>query len=452
MTAPAATSSRRCPCKAVAIDDAAQRRGQHFLVAHLRIGAIAACERNAHAADDGDASRCCSDQHFHLRHYPATATARRPRLPVEENTPARDYEPMSPAYNRFMRRFLHSAPLGLALLALAACGAAPAPPPSRAAKPAAPGDQLSQLVEHYWDDYGLLNPQRLPQGAVSGADAAGGYDISAQFLADSLGARARLSRRGARDAAREPRPGIAPDLRHIHAATGIGRRELHLPLRTVAGQSRKVAAAAVRADRNGSGPIRGFERQGLRRLAGASRFLSHDGPPKPSPICGKECGADIRCRACWSRRCCRYWRRSGADTPANVFYRPLAAIPATAADSERARMIKGIGMGVRDQILPSYRTLARFPAQRVPASGTGERGHLRAAAGGCLVRLFDQERNRHRDGSRGHSRVGQSRGRSTARAIAGAARRNHLRGRCARAGRIDAPRLTPVLQHARRIC
>jgi len=50
----------------------------------------------------------------------------------------------------------------------------------------------------------------------------------------------------------------------------------------------------------------------------------------------------------------------GQDTPANVFYQPLAAIPSTAADSERARMIKGIGSGVSGTILPSYRLLHDF--------------------------------------------------------------------------------------------
>ena len=49
--------------QAEALDDAAQRRGQHFLIADLRVGAVAARERNAHAADDRDATRRCSDQH-----------------------------------------------------------------------------------------------------------------------------------------------------------------------------------------------------------------------------------------------------------------------------------------------------------------------------------------------------------------------------------------------------
>ncbi len=108
-----------------------------------------------------------------------------------------------------MERFFHSAPLGLIMLTLAACGAAPAPPPSTAVKPAAPGDRLSQLVEHYWDDYGMLNPQRLPQGAVTRFEAAGGYEISAQFLADSLA----LERRYLAAARAMQRPSLDADSR-----------------------------------------------------------------------------------------------------------------------------------------------------------------------------------------------------------------------------------------------
>ena len=49
--------------QAVSIDDAAQGGGEHFLISNLCIGAVAAREWNAYAADDGDASRSGSDQH-----------------------------------------------------------------------------------------------------------------------------------------------------------------------------------------------------------------------------------------------------------------------------------------------------------------------------------------------------------------------------------------------------
>ena len=49
--------------QAEALDHAAQRGDQHFLVPDLRVGAVAACKRDARAADDRDATRTCSYQH-----------------------------------------------------------------------------------------------------------------------------------------------------------------------------------------------------------------------------------------------------------------------------------------------------------------------------------------------------------------------------------------------------
>src|SRR5208283_1776750 len=84
-----------------------------------------------------------------------------------------------------MIRFLHSVPTGFAIMALLGCGSAP-PPPTHPSIAPAPRDQLARLVEQYWTEYLRLNPQRLPEGAARRFDGASGYDVSAQFLADSL--------------------------------------------------------------------------------------------------------------------------------------------------------------------------------------------------------------------------------------------------------------------------
>ena len=52
--------------EAVFGDQRLQYRGVHVLVADARIGAVAARERNAHAADHGDATNIGSDQHGQL--------------------------------------------------------------------------------------------------------------------------------------------------------------------------------------------------------------------------------------------------------------------------------------------------------------------------------------------------------------------------------------------------
>ena len=73
-----------------------------------------------------------------------------------------------------MIRFSHAVSFGLALLGLAACGGA-APDPSRATAAAAPHENLTRIVERYWDE-------RRPEG----------NPLTAQFLADSLAVERRF--------------------------------------------------------------------------------------------------------------------------------------------------------------------------------------------------------------------------------------------------------------------
>src|SRR3984893_15821222 len=78
-------------------------------------------------------------------------------------------------YNRSMTRFSHTVLLGLAFLGLAACGAAPAPPPSQAANSAAPHDNLKRIVDRYWDEHVVP-----------------GNPLAPQFMADTLGLERRF--------------------------------------------------------------------------------------------------------------------------------------------------------------------------------------------------------------------------------------------------------------------
>lgn len=266
---------------------------------------------------------------------------------------------MPQAYNRLMMRFLRAASLGLALLTLAACGGASAPAPSRAVKPPAPGDRLSQLVEHYWSDRGLLEPQRLPQGPVSGTDFALGYEISAQFLADSLA----LERRYLAAVQSMPRENLDPESRVTY---DIFTRQRELA----------VASFTYPSELMPVNPVRSLPLLFAQTGAGAGQYA----------VLSAKDYDDWRARADsyarWTHEAIANMREGmrrgytlprvlveqmlpmlealGLDTPANVFYQPLAAIPPTAADSERARMIKGIRSGVSGTILPSYRLLHDF--------------------------------------------------------------------------------------------
>ena len=77
----------------------------------------------------------------------------------------------------------------------------------------------------------------------------------------------------------------------------------------------------------------------------------------------KGCVAAMFCRGFWRvPACCRALAVLGADMPANVFYRPLGAIPSsiTLRTEERQRISEGITATVKEGILPAYRRLHDF--------------------------------------------------------------------------------------------
>ncbi len=257
-----------------------------------------------------------------------------------------------------MIRFLHSVPIGFAIMALLGCGSAP-PPPIHPPIAPAPHEQLARLVEQYWAEYLRLNPQRLPEGAARRFDGADGYDISAQFLADSL-----ALERGYLGAVLDlPRLRLDADWRLTY---DVFRRERELavesftypsellpvnPFRSMpqlfaqtgagAGQYAILSAkdyehwrARMDAYVRWTGQAVANMREGMRRGYALPRVLVEETLPQLAAL--------------------------GADSPANVFYQPLGSIPATLADSERYRISQGITAGVRDRILPAYRMLHDF--------------------------------------------------------------------------------------------
>jgi uncharacterized protein (DUF885 family) len=257
-----------------------------------------------------------------------------------------------------MLRFFHPAPLAAALLILVACGGAP-PPPSPQPTQAAPAEQLTRLVEHYWDEYLLLNPLNLPQSAETRYDGASGYDISAQFLADSLALerrylaallalpRERLNAesqltydifRRERELAVESftypsellpvNPFSSLPLNFAQTGTGVG------PFAILSAKDYERWQARKDAYLRWTGQAIANMRAALRRGYALPRVLVEE----MLPIL-----ADL-----------------GADTPDNAFYQPLRSIPATGADSEGGRLSEAIRGGVRDQILPAYRALYDF--------------------------------------------------------------------------------------------
>jgi uncharacterized protein (DUF885 family) len=258
-----------------------------------------------------------------------------------------------------MIRFLHLGLHAATACALLACGAASPPPPPKSASSGVPGDRLTHLVEQYWGDYQSLNPPRLPHGPQMRYEPAAGWDISEQFLADSLA----LERRYLEAVLALPRPSLAGepqltyDLFRRQRESAIESftypRELlpvnpfrSMPLQfaeTGAGVDPYAILSAkdydnwqARADDYARWTLEAIAnmREGMRRGYTLPRILAAETLPVLAAL--------------------------GADTPANVFYQALHSIPGTLADSERKRLSDGITAGVRDKILPAYRMLHDF--------------------------------------------------------------------------------------------
>jgi uncharacterized protein (DUF885 family) len=256
-----------------------------------------------------------------------------------------------------MLRFFTAVVLSAALLA--ACGRSPPPPASQAMTLGAPVERLARLVGQYWDEYQRLNPLRLPEGPVVRFDPAGGYDVSAQFLADS-----RALERQYRDelmdiprAALPAEPQLTFDIfrreRELALESFTYPAELmpvnpfrSLPLefaRTGAGTD-QFAVLSARDYDNWQARADGYARWTREAIANLRDGVRR-GYTVPRPVIA---------------RMLPLLAALGTDSSANVFYRPLRAIPAGVPDAERRRFSAGITAGVRDKILPAYRTLHDF--------------------------------------------------------------------------------------------
>jgi uncharacterized protein (DUF885 family) len=256
-----------------------------------------------------------------------------------------------------MMRFLLG---GLAAaLTLTACGTAPPPPAPPAASEPAPADQLKLLLDHYGDDYRTLNPRPMPQGAAIRFDSGAGVDISARFLADSLA----LERRYLDAVTALPRGRLPADQqltydlfkreREVAVESFTYPAELapvnpfrSVPLefaRTGAGTGPYAILGAkdfdnwqLRADDyvRWTGEAIANLRDGLRRGYAEPRILVEEMLPVLGAL--------------------------AEDTPSNVFYAPLRSLPGTLAEPERKRLSEAVSAGVKDKILPAYRTLRNF--------------------------------------------------------------------------------------------
>ena len=253
-----------------------------------------------------------------------------------------------------MLRFLLA---GLAAATLFACSQGSAPPPAARVRAVPAAEQLAQLTERYWDESQRLNPPS--RSALVRFEPAAGYDISPQFLADSLDLERRYRdallavARGELDAESQLTYDIFKRERDVTIEAFTYPSELMpvIPFRSVPLDFARAGAgvgpyAILSAKDYDSWRVRAGDyvrwtaqaianmREGLRRGYVLPRVLVARMLPVLAEL--------------------------GADTPSNVFYRPLAAIPPSVRPEERRRFSDGIATGVKEQILPAYRHLHDF--------------------------------------------------------------------------------------------
>lgn len=260
-------------------------------------------------------------------------------------------------YNRSMLRFLLAGLVALVASALLACSPSSAPPPLARPSAVPPVAQLTRLVDEYWDESQRLNPHS--RSAVVRFEPAAGYDISAQFLADSLD----LERRYREALLAVPRDALDAESQLTY---DIFKRE-----RDVAIEGYTYPSELMPVN-----PFRSVPLEFARAGAGVGSYA----------ILSSKDYESWRARAAgydrWTAQAIANMREGlrrgyvlprvlvvrllpmlaalGADTPANVFYRPLGAIPSTLRTEERQRISEGITATVKEGILPAYRRLHDF--------------------------------------------------------------------------------------------
>ena len=241
-----------------------------------------------------------------------------------------------------MTGFSANAACGIALFALAGCGAPSAPaaaPPANAPPPAL---QLNRIVERYWDE-------RLPTEDV----------ISPQLLADSLSIERRYLgelldvSRDTLDASSRLTYDIFRRRREISIEAFTFPAEL-LPINPFGGMTQQIAAQAMELAQHPEASALGYE-SWLKRIDAYVRWTQQAtanmregmrrGYTSPRSVI---------------ERMLPILERAGADDSANVFYAPLRSMPGSIKDQERARLTRDLNRAIAEKLLPASRALHDF--------------------------------------------------------------------------------------------
>jgi uncharacterized protein (DUF885 family) len=241
-----------------------------------------------------------------------------------------------------MTRFCHVVWFGLASLGFAGCGGpAPAPAPSRTNNPA-PHENLSRIVDRYWDE-------RAPRG----------NPLSPQYLADALA----VEQRFLAEILTVPRDPLDVDAKLTYdifkrqreaAIEGFTYPAELMPVDPFDGMPEQLARAAAETALNPQRTALDYENWQLRidayvgwtRQAMANmREGARRGYTSPRVVI---------------ERMLPLLELLGEDTAGNIFYSPVRSMPESMKDPQRSTVSLSYSRAVKEKLLPACRELHDF--------------------------------------------------------------------------------------------
>jgi uncharacterized protein (DUF885 family) len=229
---------------------------------------------------------------------------------------------------------------GIALFALAGCGAPSPPVPAPAAKAPPPAGQLNRIVERYWDE-------RLEDG-ISPQLLADSLNVERLYLGELLGVS-----RDALDAPSRLTYDIFRRRREMSIEAFTFPSEL-LPVDPFGGMTQQIAAQATELAQHPAANGSEYENW-LRRIEDYVRWTQQAtanmregmrrGYTSPRSVV---------------ERMLPILERLGVDDSANVFYAPLRSMPEGIKDPERARLTGDLTRAIAEKLLPANRALHDF--------------------------------------------------------------------------------------------
>jgi uncharacterized protein (DUF885 family) len=243
---------------------------------------------------------------------------------------------------------------GIALFALAGCGAPSAPAPAPAAKAPPPTGQLNRIVERYWDE-------RIPiENVISPQLLADSLNIERRYLTELLGVS-----RDSLDAPSRLTYDIFRRRREMTIESLTFPNEL-LPIDPFGGMTQQLAAQASDLAQHPAADVHEYDNW-LKRLDDYVAWTQQ---------------AIVNMREGMRRgytsprsvveRMLPILERLSLDDSANVFYAPLRTLPQDIKDAERVRVTRDLTRAISERVLPANRALHDFlQKEYLPRARTG---------------------------------------------------------------------------------